>query len=342
MSTFTVNSSMVKMMKAVLIETTGGPEVLQIVDVPRPIAGPGEVLVRISAIGVGMPDMLVRRGVYAWMPKLPAVIGIESAGVIESIGDGVTEFQTGQKVYINARDLPERSGGYAAYRVAPANAVHALSSHVDLQQAATLGNYQVAESLLRMCSAFPAPRSVAIFGAAGGVGSAAIQLAKARGWLVIGIAGSIDKCAFALNQGAHHSVNYREHDVVDAICKLSSGGVDLILDIASGDSVPDLFAALNPFGIVVSYGFLEGEPTARTVPSMRKRFGHSPGWRLFSMHSFDRLKDLRRDISTTVIKALETGSIAPHIYKSFPLEEVQAAHRLFEQKIQMGKLVLIP
>ena len=330
-------------MKAVRIERPGGPEVLQYVDVPTPEPGPHEVLVRTVAAGVGMPDVLVRRGVYAWMPQLPAILGIETAGVIERVGSAVAHLAAGQPVYVNARDLPERSGGYAEYRLAPADAVHLLAPGADLVRAAALGNYQVAEALLRMGSAFPAPQSVAVFGAAGGVGSAAVQLARARGWRVVALAGSAEKCRFAREQGADHAIDYRSTDAAAAIRDCTRGaGVDLVLDMVAGDAVPALFGALAPLGVVVSFGFVQGEPSPATVPAMRKRFGHSPAWRLFSMHSFDALPALRHDVMRAVLAAFAAGTIVPHIHRTFALEDAQAAHRLFEAKTQMGKLILAP
>lgn len=328
-------------MKAVRIETTGGPEVLQLVDLPVPEPGPTEVLVRNHAIGVGKPDMLVRTGRYAWMPRLPAIIGIESAGIVERVGAAVRGIAPGDAVYVNARDLPERSGGYAQYRTASATAVHRLPRGCDLVRAAALGNYQVAECLLRMAGSFPPARSVAVFGAAGGVGSASLQLAALRGWQVIAVAGSADKCAFAQEQGASHTVDSSEVDVVTAIRQCTGGrGVDLLLDIASGDTLPGLFAALAPMGIVVSYGFLEGEPGAATVPSMRRVFGASPGWRLFSMHALDTQADLRAQVTASVIDAFAAGRIAPAIHARFALDQARQAHETFEARGLRGKIVL--
>ncbi|MFM8769970.1 MAG: zinc-binding alcohol dehydrogenase family protein, partial [Rubrivivax sp.] len=183
-------------MKAVQIRSTGGPEVLECVELPQPEPDVGEVLVRTQAIGVGMPDVMVRRGIYPWMPALPAVLGIESAGVVEALGPGVSSLTIGQAVYVNARDLPERSGGYAQFRVAPAEAVQPLPQGVDPLHAAALGNYQVAWSLLRVAGHLPEGAWVAILGAAGGVGSALLQLARLRGLRVVAVAGGDDKCAW--------------------------------------------------------------------------------------------------------------------------------------------------
>lgn len=328
-------------MKAVQIASTGGPEVLRLNDLPVPSVGPCDVLVRVLAAGVGKPDILVRTGRYAWMPRLPAIIGIESAGMVEQVGCDVSGFAPGDAVYVNARDLPERSGGYAEYRLAPEHAVHRLPAGCDFVQAAALGNYQVAECLLRMAGGFPPARSVAVFGAAGGVGSAALQLAASRNWNAVAVASSAERCEFALRQGASHAINSNQGNVVQGILDCTEGkGVDLLLDIASGDTLPQLFTALAPMGVVVSYGFLEGEPGAGTIASMRRAFAASPGWRLFSMHALDKHPALRRDVTGAVMSAFARGQICPPIHARFPLEEAQEAHRAFERGGLQGKIVL--
>lgn len=328
-------------MRAVQIARTGGPEVLHLTELPVPTAGPQDVLVRVHAAGVGKPDILVRTGRYAWMPRLPAVIGIEGAGVVEQVGAAVQGFAPGDAVYVNARDLPERSGGYAEYRVAPAQSVHRLPAGCDLVRAAALGNFQVAECLLRMAGAFPPARSVAVFGAAGGVGSAAVQLAALRKWQVLAVVSSAERGEFALSQGATHFIDSGRGDVVKGILECTAGqGVDLVLDIASGDSLPGLFTALAPMGVVVSYGFLEGEPGAATVPAIRRAFGRSPGWRLFSMHALDAQATLRREVMGAVVSEFASGRITPTIHAEFPLEQVQAAHAAFERGGMRGKIVL--
>lgn len=328
-------------MEAVLIRSTGGPEVLEHADVPTPVPGPHDVLVRNAAIGVGMPDVMVRTGTYMWMPALPAIIGIEAAGVVEALGCEVRSLRVGQKVYVNARDLPERSGGYAQYRVAPADAVHPLAESVDLRKAAALGNYQVAESLLRMGG--PAPvRTVAVLGAAGGVGSAALQLARNRGLDAIAVAGGAARCG-ALRGDGVETVDHTTEDIAQGILRLTSGrGADLVLDPAGGEVLPRLFAALAPLGTVVSYGGLAGSRSPSTVPAMVRKFGDSPALRLFSMHVWDAWPQMRREIFGTVLRELEAGRIDPVIDRCFPLAQARAAHRRFEARQHVGKILLLP
>ena len=325
------------------LRATGGPEVLEVVELPDPVPLAGEVRMRTLAIGVGMPDVMVRRGIYPWMPALPAILGIESAGVIDALGPGVTGWQVGQAVYVNARDLQERSGGYAQFRVAPADAVQALPDGVDPVRAAAMGNYQVALSLLRVAGPLPAGSTVAILGAAGGVGSALLQVARLRGLRVIAVAGSDDKCAWLRARGADESVNHRAEPIARGIARGTRGaGASVIFDPVGGQTLPTLFEALAPLGTVVSYGGLGGTRDPQTVAAMMRHFGSSPGLRLFSMHTWDGLPQVRREISREVLGLLAAGRIDPPIHARLPLACAQQAHVLFESHVQRGKIILEP
>ena len=172
-------------MKIIQFKTPGGPEVLDYVEVPTPEPKAGEVLVRAHAIGVGMPDVMIRRGTYNWMPPLPGTPGTEMSGVIEKIGPGVTSLQPGQRVVVSARDRPHRGGCYAEYNATPEGSVYALPDGADMDQAAALANYQVAYHLLFDCIAVKKGQRVLIQGAAGGTGSALVDVARYLGLEVI-------------------------------------------------------------------------------------------------------------------------------------------------------------
>ena len=169
------------MMKAIVMERPGRPEVLRYVDVPMPEPAPGQVLVRAQAIGVGMPEVLVRRGQYGWMPPLPAIPGIEMSGVVEKLGAGVTTLTVGQAVFVSARELKVRGGCYAEYIAAEAEALYPLPEGIDLEAAAALSNYQVAWHLLHSAPNGMRYESFMATAAAGGVGSALVQLGKLAG-----------------------------------------------------------------------------------------------------------------------------------------------------------------
>src|SRR6201993_482990 len=164
-------------MKAILLRHPGGPDALEYAEVPTPIPRDDEVLVKADTIGVSMPEVLVRRGTYAWMPPLPAIPGIELSGTVVAHGPNTAEPALGQPVFISARDLPVRAGCYAEYIAVPAHATHPLPPGCSLEAAACLSNYQVAYHLLNSAARGVAAESVLIYTAAGGVGSAAVNLA---------------------------------------------------------------------------------------------------------------------------------------------------------------------
>src|SRR5580700_2782943 len=193
-------------MKLIQFREPGPPSVLQCVDVPVPVPKPGEVLIRAHAIGVGIPDTLIRAGTYSWMPPLPATPGTELSGTIEKVGAGVTSRRPGQRVYASARERPHRGGHYAEYIATPADATFILPDAVDFDAAASLANYQVAYHIFHDALATRPGQTVLIYAAAGGMGNALIDLAKAAGLTVIGVVSSAEKAQFARELGADHVI----------------------------------------------------------------------------------------------------------------------------------------
>jgi NADPH2:quinone reductase len=264
-------------MKAILLRRLGGPSALEYVDVPTPRPGEGEILVKADTIGISMPEVLVRKGVYAWMPPLPAIPGIELAGTIVEQGAGTTESAIGQFVFVSARDLPVRAGCYAEYIAVPTHAVHPLPPGCSLEAAACLSNYQVAYHLLHTAARGVAAQSVLIPNAAGGVGSAAVNLALIVGIKVIGVAGSEGKRRAVQALGAQHAIDYRSEDVIARVAEITGErGVDLILD-PIGEGFGHNFAMLAPLGMVISYGRLDGPPDPDFSSAMRAASSKSPG-----------------------------------------------------------------
>jgi NADPH:quinone reductase len=328
--------------KAIRLAAPGGPEALQYVEVATPVPGPDEVLVKAHAIGVNMPEVLVRRGTYAWMPPLPAIPGIEMSGVIAERGANVRARRVGQPVYVSARELPHRGGCYAGYIAVPEDAVHPLPVSVEHEAAATLAAYQVAYHLLYSATRGFRYESVLVQAAAGGIGSALVQLARAAGKRVIGLAGSKEKVEFALAQGAEVAINYREAGVDERIAAASGGrGVDLILDSVGGPQFARLFAHAAPLGQVILYGSLAGWPGDDVVPAMRKS-GKSPALRVFSMHTFDDDPTARRGATEELLRMMASGAIRPAIQERVPLAEAARAQSLLESGRVLGKLVLHP
>ena len=330
-------------MNAIRIERTGGPEVLEYVEVPTPKPGPGEVLVRAQSIGVCWPEVLVRRGTYAWMPPLPVIPGIEMAGVVVERGAGVSAVKVGQPVYVSARELAHRAGCYAEYIAVGEQVPYVLPSGVDFDAAAALANYQVAYHLLDSATRGFEYGSVLVQTAAGGVGSAAVQLARAVGKRVIAVAGSDEKCKFALGQGAEVAINYRGDDVKARVAEATGGaGVDLILDAVAGPRFPELFDHLATLGLIVLYGALDGPAPADLMAAMRRRPGASPALRVFSIHAFDHDRDARRRTTGALLDLLSKGAISPAIHARLPLADAGRAQSLLESGKVLGKLLLKP
>jgi NADPH:quinone reductase len=330
-------------LKVVLIRTTGGPEVLEVCEAPIPEPRDTEVLIKAEAFGVGQPDVLIRKGIYKWAPPLPANPGNDLAGRIAGVGRSVSGFALDQKVLLSARDLAQRGGCYAEYVAVPADAVHALPESIDLAEATALANYQVAYALLHETTGPRVPKSALVVGAAGGVGSALVQLAKSAGMTVIGTVSGAEKAAFARAMGADHIVNYRAQPVPEATLEVTGGkGVDLILDHVGGPAFTGYLAALANWGTLVSYNAFGGLPDKDLLAEMRIHVGKSPAVRCFSFHTYDHDRDGRRRLMSAVIGLLAAGAIRPAIGARFRLSEVRQAHALLEAGTALGKIVMQP
>jgi NADPH2:quinone reductase len=332
-------------MKAILLRRIGDPSVLEYVEVPTPKPGRGEVLVKADTIGVSRPELLVRRGVYPWMPPLPAIPGIEMAGTVVELGAGAGRFTVGQKVYVSARELAVRAGCYAEYIAVPERAPFALPADADLEAAACLSNYQVAWHLLHTATRGAPGKSVLIGQASGGLGSAAVQLAKLAGMTAIALVGGAEK-ARALNAyGADHAVDHGAEDVAARVMDITGGeGVDLILDAVGGDDFAKLLPLLGPFGLAVSYGKLVGRIEANVIDALDSgpAYLNSAAVRIFTMHTMDERSELRAASMDDLIAKLGRGAIRPLIHARLPLKDARRAHETIEARAVIGKIVLKP
>jgi len=330
-------------MEAILLRQPGGPSALEYVELPTPVPGDGEVLVQADTIGVSMPEVLVRKGIYNWMPPLPAIPGIEMSGTVVAHGRNVAAPAIGQPVFVSARDLPVRAGCYAEYIAVPARAAHPLPPGCALEAAACLSNYQVAYHVLHTAARGVVAETVLVHNAAGGVGSAAVQLALIAGRSVIGVAGSDAKTRAVIGLGAGQAINYRTEDVAARVLEITERrGVDLILDSIGGKGFARNFAMLAPLGMVVSYGRLDGPPDKDLMAAMRAHSAASPAVRFFTIHSFDDRPDIRAATMKTLLGHLSAGEIQPLIYERLPLAEAARAHQLLEAGAVIGKLLLKP
>ncbi|MGE0255931.1 MAG: zinc-binding alcohol dehydrogenase family protein [Alphaproteobacteria bacterium] len=330
-------------MKVVQFGRYGGPEVLELVERPMPVPAAGEIVVRTEAIGVGVPDMLMRMGNYNWIPPLPVVPGNELAGTVAATGAGVRGLREGDRVYINSRELPQRGGCYAEAVAVPAAAAFAVPDGVDLAQVVTLGNYQLAHLLLTYASAPRKGDAILVHAAAGGAGSALVQMARAMGITVYGVAGNAEKAAYVRALGADAAIDRSREDIADRIAGLTGGrGVDAIYDAVGGDAFTKNFDMLAPMGLLVIFGHIAGWPDPEFLTPMRKHFGHSLGVRLFSIHVVDDRPDIRRAAMDAALGALAAGRIAPRIHARMKLAEAARAHEMLHTGAVTGKIVLVP
>jgi NADPH2:quinone reductase len=336
---------MILPMKAILLTRTGDPSVLDYVEVPTPRPKPGEVLVKADTIGVSRPELLVRRGVYAWMPPLPVIPGIEMAGTVAERGEGASRFAVGQKVYVTARELPVRAGCYAEYIAVPERALFALPADADLEAAACLSNYQVAWHLIHTATRGAPGRSVLIGAASGGLGSAAVQLAKLAGMTAIALVGSEPKARALKAFGADHVIDHSREDVGARVASITNNaGVDLILDAVGGKDFAVLLQLLGPFGLLVSYGKMVGRIEGNVVDALDSgpAYLNSAAVRIFTMHTLDDKPALRAESMTNLMMKLADGAIRPLIHARLPLQDARRAHELIEARQVIGKIVLKP
>lgn len=326
-------------MKAIQFSKTGGPEVLEYVDLPDPTAGPGEVLVKAHAFGVGKPDMLLRSGVYKWMPPLPAVIGNEMSGHVVGVGTGVSHLALGQAVMV----FGTGGGRHAEFNAVPADIVTPLPGGVDLDAAVCIPNYAIAWCLLKEACAGTDVTSVYVNGAAGGVGSAVVDLGRLEDIEVIAGASSDAKCSFANDLGATHTINYGSGNVADRVLELTDGrGVDLVLDQLVGPDFTDNLRMLAPLGMILSFNALAGLPEKELFAEMRANLGKSPAVRCFSWHSYDANPDARARVLGEVVDRFAEGGLFPPIHATLPLADARKAHELLDARDILGKVVLKP
>jgi NADPH:quinone reductase len=329
-------------MKAIQISRTGGPEVLELVDLPTPKPGPGEVLVRAEAIGVHYFDMLIRSGKYRWMPKLPFVLGNDLSGrVIESSSAG--KLKKGQPVFIAGWDIGFRGGLYAEYAAVPDDKIWPLPENIDLDDAAALSNYALAWTLLHQVARGIEPRNALVYGAAGGMGTALLDIARLAGANTIALAGSDEKCAFVRARKAAHAINYNSENVIERVNAVTGGhGADIIFNHVAGKTFADDLKMIAPLGLIVNYAVLGGMPETDLFKDMRANINRSPALRCFTMHTSDELPELRTEGMKHAIEFLAAKKISPAIGARLPLADTKRAHEMLESREAMGKIILKP
>lgn len=326
-------------MKAAQIAAYGGPEVIEIVDLPTPEPGEGEVLVRAAAMGVGKPDFLLRSGIYKWKPPLPTILGNEMSGHIEAVGPGVSGLKEGQPVLV----FGTGGGRYAEYNAVSTSLVTPLPDSVDLDAAVSIPNYIVAWAMLFEAARGIEPKTAYVNGAAGGMGVAIIDLCKSQGIDIIGGVSTDEKCAFISDFGATHAVNYSRDNVAEKVLELTGGrGVDLAFDQLIGPRFTDSLDMLAPLGMVVSFNALAGLPEDELFAAMRARLGKSLAVRCFSWHAFDGTPEKGQQVIDAVVAQFAAGTFNPPVHDRLPLADARRAHELLDAREIMGKLILKP
>jgi len=331
-------------MKVIQMQKGGGPEVLEVAEKPLPEPAVGEVRVRAQAIGISSADMLVRKGVYNWMPPLPAIPGNEMAGIVDALGRDATGVRVGQPVLVSSRELPFRGGCYAQAICVPADALFPLPEAIAPNDAVSLPNYQLAGALLYE-SGVRKPRSIVAYGASGGVGMALLQLAACDGIAAIGIVSTGEKLAFVQRAGIEHVLIRGKDDLRERVMALTGGrGVDVVYGMAGPSAA---FIAnldlLAPLGTVISFATLGGlMPDADLFGELKKRQGKSPGVRCYSIHTLDHDRELRRALMERAIGLMAAGRLRPPPPTVMPLAEAARAHEMMEAGRTMGKIVLAP
>jgi NADPH:quinone reductase len=318
-------------MKAIRVNEFGDPDVLRLEEVPTPRPGPGEVLVRMHAIGVNPVETYIRAGTYARLPKLPYTPGNDGAGVIEQTGDSMTEFKPGDRVYTAG----SVTGTYAEFALCKTDQVHPLPANVSFAQGAAMGTpYATAyRGMFQRADAKPG-ETVLVHGASGGVGTAAVQLARARGLRVFGTAGSDEGRKLAREQGAHEVFDHRAPDHFEQVMKATNGrGVDVIVELLAnvnlGKDLP-ILAKGGRVAIVGSRGRIEIDPRDTMQRDVDLRGMVLPNTSPADMAS----------IHAALVAGLENGTLRPVIGKEFPLAEAAQAHRAVREAGAVGKIVL--
>jgi NADPH2:quinone reductase len=324
-------------MIAIEITAPGPPEVLEPVDMPDPRPRVGEILIKVAAAGINRPDVMQRRGRYPPPPGASEIPGLEVAGTVAALGDGVEGWHIGDRVCALVA-----GGGYATVCVAPAPQCLPVPRGLDLVTAAAIPEtfFTVWTNVFER-GRLRAGETALFHGGTSGIGTTAIQLASARGARVLATAGSDEKCRACEALGAERGINYRTEDFVRVVHDRTDGhGVHLILDIVGGDYVARNLSALAIDGRLVQIGLMEGESAPLDFRRILSRRLTVTGSTL-RPRSVQEKGQIAAALRQEVWPLLEQGRVKPIIYRTFPLAEAAAAHRLMESSEHIGKIVLV-
>ena len=324
-------------MIAIEIRTPGGPEVLVAVERPQPTPGSGEVLIKVVAAGVNRPDIMQRLGRYPPPPGVTDIPGLEVAGTIAALGEGVATFRVGDRVCALVS-----GGGYAEYCVAPAPQVLPVPKGMTFVQAAATPEttFTVWTNVFER-GRLSSGEAFLVHGGSSGIGTTAIQLAREMGARVFATAGSDEKCAACERLGAERAFNYRETDFVAAVKEATGGsGVNLVLDMIGGDYLQRNLDVLARDGRLVLIGRQGGVKSEIDImPILLKRLTITGS--TLRARSVAEKGALAQAVYAHVWPLLEAGRVSPIIHATFPLADAAEAHRVMEASTHIGKLVLV-
>ena len=319
-------------MKAIRVTQYGGPEVLKLEDIPAPQPGQGQVVVRNQAVGVNPVDTYLRSNTDNRGPKLPYTPGSDSAGVIEAVGAGVTSAKVGDRVYVGGT----LSGAYAQMSLCAEAQVHPLPANVSFAQGAAMNvPYATAYHALIHRAHGHEGDVVFVHGASGGVGIAAVQIARARGMTVIGTAGTARGRQLVLEQGAHHALDHRSSSYLAELTDLTGGrGPDVILEMLANVNLRadlDVVAMRGRIVIVGNRGSIEINPRA----TMNKDAA------ILGMALFHASPAQLAGIHAALVEGLRNGTLRPVIGQELPLADASRAHQAVIEDSHYGKIILV-
>ena len=324
------------MVKAIRINRVGGPEVMELVDVDLPPPGPGEVRMRHEAIGLNYIDVYHRTGLYP--QPMPGALGVEGAGVVEAVGEGVTEFKPGDRVAYGGRPL----GAYAEARNIPAAQLLHLPKNIDFDTAAAMMLQGLTvQYLFHRTVPLKAGDTILFHAAAGGVGLIACQWARVMGVNLIGTVGSAEKAALATAAGAAHVINYNQENFTERAKELTGGkGVSVVYDSIGKDTFTGSLDCLQPLGMMVSFGNASGP-----VPPLSLNELASRGSLFITRPSLMAYMAKREDLEASaksLFGVVGSGEVKIDIRQRYALADVQQAHRDLEARKTTGSTILLP
>ncbi len=325
-------------MRAVVVTEAGGPEVLRVEERPEPTPGPGQVAVRVAATSVNFADVMARKGRYHGAPPPPFIPGLDLAGTVTALGEGVRGLTAGQRVAV----FPS-GGSYAEAVLADPLLVYPLPDAVDFETAAAFPTIGVtAYNLLQTVGRLQTGETVLIHAAGGGVGTTAVQIARLLGaGRIIGTVGDDAKAGLVRDLGADVAINYRREDFAARVRELTGdAGADVILDSVGGEVTAGSLRCLAPFGRLVAFGQASGEHgqvrTGDLYPLNKAVLGYSTG-------GYRRLRPAAlRPAAEAVLAWLAEGQLRMVVTERLPLAEAATAHRRIESRATTGKILLLP